>query len=81
MYIETEVTITDTVKIHINADEAIAAILEFEPPVSKRKILSLLNGVAVSLREIPDEVVAEMTDAQRKLVSELFLEQSLRYAK
>ena len=77
MKIETEVTITDTVEIHISADEAIGAILQ--NPEAGYKLLNLLSGIGTSMRAIPDEMIADMNPEQKKITADFLTEQSARF--
>lgn len=71
------VTLDAEVEVHVSIDDVTAAIAEEADAVPG--VMRGLNNVALFLKAIPDQMVAEMNDSQKALVKSFLTEQAARF--
>jgi hypothetical protein len=64
-------------EVDVSLEEIVDAISEETDNV--HLCIKGINNVVRFLKAIPDDIVAEMTDSQRQLIYNFFVEQSIRY--
>ena len=68
------------VEIEISGEEAVNAILGDQEGWTPRQLLMrAVNNLASFFKKLPDTVIAELNDAQRKLIADFFEEQARRF--
>jgi hypothetical protein len=68
------------IEVEISGEDAVAAILEpSEGWTPKQLLLRICNNVGGFLRKVPDSLIAELNEAQRKVIAEFFEAQGRRF--
>ena len=78
MQIEKLVEVSDLVKIEVDAEDMIKALIDH--PDTERLFLRILNDIGAFFREVPDTMIDNLTDSQRKSINSFLEDQSKRYA-
>lgn len=68
------------IEVDVSIDDVIAEISSFGEPKSAQAALPLLSTCIGVVMKVPDEIVAAMSEAQRKIVAGRLREQAERFA-
>lgn len=68
------------IDVEIGGEDAVAAILEHSEGLTPtQRLLSICNNVGGFFLKVPDSLIAELNDAQRKVIAEFFEAQGRRF--
>jgi hypothetical protein len=68
------------IEIEISGEEAVQAILGDEEGWTPRQLLMrAVNNLAAFFKKLPDTIIAELHDEQRKLIADFLEEQARRF--
>ena len=80
MKVKAWVEMAQEINVDVSIDDVIAGISSFGEPKSAQAALPLLLTCIGVVMKIPDETVAAMSEAQRKIVAGRLREQAERFA-
>lgn len=66
------------IEVNVTSDDITVMLLE-NPERSPANALRMINEVVCALKGVPDEIIAKMTESQRKLIREFLELQAKRY--
>jgi histidinol dehydrogenase len=70
------------IEVDISGAEAVRAILgDLDGFTPHQLLMRTANNLAAFFKNLPDSVIAELNDAQRKIIADFFEQQSLRFRK
>ena len=79
MIIEKVVTLQDTIRVNITAED-IHTIFECESGDNVNRIICQLNSIAEFLNGIPDKTINQMKNQYKSIFSKFLAEQSQRFS-
>lgn len=70
------------IELEISGEDAVGAIFGDQDGWTPQQLLMrILNNLAAFLKNLPDSVIAELNDVQRKMIADFLAQQSLRFRK
>lgn len=79
MQVRTTIEISQEVQVEVSLDEVMAEIASLETPERAPEALRLLSLCMGAVMKVPDTILAEMTPAQKKVISDALRTQLARY--